>query len=79
MRVCVLNPSVSKPNIIFTMQSFKPCQLASMGGGSLLYIHRFTDKLELATVCFSFRAPSLKRHRLQLVHREKREQEICFE
>lgn len=28
-RVRVVTPSVSKPNIIFTMQSFKPCQLAS--------------------------------------------------
>lgn len=27
--VRVVTPSVSKPNIIFTMQSFKPCQLAS--------------------------------------------------
>lgn len=45
----VVNPSVSKPNIIFTMQSFKPCRLAWMEQ-SLVYIHRFMGNVALA--CF---------------------------
>lgn len=57
---CVVTPSVSKTKYHFhyaVIQTMSAC--FNEGKKSLLYIHRFTDKLELATVCDVFLFESL--------------------